>query len=61
MKKAAEAAGSADFTSLWSGQAAALGREIGAGDLTRQLAADAVERLTALGRSRSRTRIPVER
>ena len=48
LKAQAEAAGSDDFSSLWSGQAASLGREIGAGDLTRQLAADAEQRLKAL-------------
>ncbi len=31
--------------SLWSGQAAALGREMGAGDLTRTLWAETLERL----------------
>ena len=48
LKAKAEAAGSSDFSSLWSGQAASLGREIGSGDLTRLLAADAVQRLEAL-------------
>jgi len=45
LKAKAEAAGSADFSSLWSGQAAALGREMGAGDLTRALWAETMERL----------------
>jgi len=48
LKKQAEAAGADDFTSLWSGQAAALGREMGAADLTRRLAEDAASRLGAL-------------
>ena len=48
LKAKAEAAGSSDFSSLWSGQAASLAREIGAGDLTRQLAGDAARRLEAL-------------
>ncbi len=48
LKAKAEAAGSSDFSSLWAGQAASLGREIGAGDLTRELAADAEQRLKAL-------------
>ncbi len=48
LKAKAEAAGSSDFSSLWAGQAAALGRQIGAGDLTRQLATDAAQRLAAL-------------
>lgn len=48
LKAKAEAAGASDFSSLWSGQAARLGREIGAGDLTRHLAEDAARRLNAL-------------
>jgi nitronate monooxygenase len=38
LRAAAEAAGSTDFSPLWSGQAAALARESGAGELTRDLA-----------------------
>jgi nitronate monooxygenase len=41
----AEAAGSGDFSSLWSGQAAALAREMPAGALTRHLAAEALARM----------------
>ncbi|HUF45995.1 MAG TPA: nitronate monooxygenase [Aestuariivirgaceae bacterium] len=48
LRAAAEARGSGDFSALWSGQAVALGRELGAGELTLQLAADAAERLSAL-------------
>jgi nitronate monooxygenase len=48
LKAKAEAAGASDFSSLWAGQAASLGREIGAGDLTRELAEDAARRLEAL-------------
>ncbi len=48
LKAKAEAAGSNDFSSLWSGQAAVLGREMGAGDLTRWLAEDAARRLREL-------------
>lgn len=51
LKATAEAAGNSDFSSLWSGQAAALGREIGAGELTRQLAREALQRLAWLARS----------
>ena len=47
LRAKAEAAGSSDFTPLWSGQAAALGRDMPAGDLTRHLAADALARLGA--------------
>jgi nitronate monooxygenase len=45
LKAAAEAKGSADFTSLWSGQSAALGREMPAGTLTKHLAQEALSRL----------------
>jgi nitronate monooxygenase len=51
LRKAAEARGSADFTPMWSGQAAALGRALAAGDLTRRLATEALDRLAALGRA----------
>ncbi|MEC7575387.1 MAG: hypothetical protein VX973_10930 [Pseudomonadota bacterium] len=36
-RAAAEAQGSGDFTSLWSGQATALGWEMSSGDLTRTI------------------------
>jgi nitronate monooxygenase len=42
-----KAAGSGDFTPFWSGQAAPLGRALPAGDLTRLLAAEALEILEA--------------
>tara|TARA_R100000005_G_scaffold73810_1_gene41036 strand:+ start:1070 stop:2167 length:1098 start_codon:yes stop_codon:yes gene_type:complete len=48
LKAVAEKAGSGDFSSLWSGQAAALGRDLEAGDLTRALASDASQRLGLL-------------
>ena len=48
LKAAAEANGNTDFTSLWSGQAARRGGEVGAADLTRQLADDALVRLRAI-------------
>jgi nitronate monooxygenase len=48
LKAKAEAVGRADFSSLWSGQAARLGREMGAGELTTRLADDALRRLRAL-------------
>ena len=48
LKATAEAAGSSDFSLLWAGQAASLAREIGAGDLTRELAESAVECFSAL-------------
>jgi nitronate monooxygenase len=48
LKAKAEAAGSGDFSSLWSGQAAGLAREMGAGELTRELGEDAARRLKGL-------------
>jgi len=48
LRQRAEAAGAADFSPLWAGQAARFCREIGAAELTRQLASDALERLAAL-------------
>lgn len=48
LKAKAESAGRADFSSLWSGQAAALGRAMGAGELTVTLAGDAQQRLRAM-------------
>jgi nitronate monooxygenase len=48
LKTAAEAKGSSDFSSLWSGQSAALGREMPAAQLTRQLAEETLDRLGAL-------------
>ena len=47
LRATAEAAGSVDFTPLWAGQAAGLGREMPAGELTRRLMSEA----TALMRS----------
>lgn len=45
LKAAAEAKGSGEFGSLWSGQAARLGREMPAGELTRTLAREAGAKL----------------
>ena len=42
LRAKAEATGSTDFSPLWSGQAAKLPRGIGAGELTRKLAEDAL-------------------
>jgi nitronate monooxygenase len=49
LKGQAEARGSGDFSSLWAGQAAALGRELPAAELTRALAEDALARLARRG------------
>lgn len=45
IRSAAEANGSSDFSSLWAGQAAGLGRELPAGELTLTLARDATRLL----------------
>jgi nitronate monooxygenase len=42
LRAATEPSGSGDFMPLWSGQAAALGRDLPAGELTRRLAAEAL-------------------
>jgi nitronate monooxygenase len=48
LRGAAEKRGSGDFSPLWAGEAAALGREESAETLTRQLWADAVEIMSRL-------------
>lgn len=48
LKAKAEAEGTADFSSLWSGQAASLGRAMDANALTRTLADEALARLKLL-------------
>ena len=48
LRAAAESRGSGDFSPLWAGQGAALGRALGAGELTQQLAAETLARLDAL-------------
>lgn len=45
LRAAAEKNGKGDFTPLWSGQAAALGREQGAAELTRRLYQDGMARM----------------
>jgi nitronate monooxygenase len=45
LRTKSEMAGSADFTPLWSGQAARLNRELPAAELTKQLAAETLEKL----------------
>ncbi len=42
LRAKAEKEGSGDFSPLWSGQAAALGRDIPAGELTRRIADEAL-------------------
>ena len=48
LRAKSEMAGSADFTPLWSGQAARLGRALPAAELTKQLAVEALENLKLL-------------
>jgi nitronate monooxygenase len=48
LRAKAEALGSGDFSPLWCGQAAALGREMPARELTKKLAAEAQNRLRRL-------------
>ena len=48
LKAKAEAVGSPDFSSLWSGQALTLGRRQAAAVLTRRLASESLSRLGAL-------------
>jgi nitronate monooxygenase len=43
LRAKAEAQGSGDFTPMWAGQAASLGRAMPAAELTRRLAAEALE------------------
>ena len=45
LKEKAESEGKSDFSLMWAGQAASLCREVGSGELTRQIAADAITRL----------------
>jgi nitronate monooxygenase len=51
LRAKAEAQGSGDFSPMWAGQAAALGRAMPAAELTKRLAAEALERLRALGKA----------
>jgi nitronate monooxygenase len=51
LRAKAESQGSDDFSGLFAGQAAALGRELPAGELTLRLATEALERLSALARA----------
>jgi len=46
LRSKSEPLGSSDFVALWSGQAAALGRELPAGELTRRLAEEALAKLS---------------
>jgi nitronate monooxygenase len=54
LRAKAEAQGSGDFSPMWAGQAASLGRPLPAAELTRKLAAEALERMRALGLASSK-------
>ena len=54
LRARAEAQGSGDFTSMWAGQAASLGRVMPAAELVRTLAAETQERLRRLGEGATR-------
>jgi nitronate monooxygenase len=56
LRAKAEAQGFGDFSPLWSGQAAALGRVLPAADLTRQLASETLDVLRNLGQAASAAR-----
>ena len=51
LRTKAESQGSADFSGLYAGQAAALCRELPAGELTLTLAVEALQRVGSLGRA----------
>jgi nitronate monooxygenase len=51
LRTKAESQGAADFTGLYAGEAAALCQELPTGELTLKLAAEALQRLGALGRA----------
>src|SRR6266508_252481 len=53
LRAKAEAQGSGDCSPMWAGQAAALGRAMPAGQLTKTLAAEALEHMRALAASTS--------
>jgi len=53
LRTAAESRGSTDYTYLPMGQAAPLGSELPAGELTRKLAAEAIQRLGTINRIES--------
>jgi nitronate monooxygenase len=50
LRAKAEANGSGEFSPMWAGQAAGLGRALPAGEITRRLAEEALERIASLSR-----------
>ena len=57
LRATAERRGSSDFTPLWAGQAAALGRECGAAELTQRLTDEAFALMRDLGVSLGNARL----
>jgi nitronate monooxygenase len=55
LRAKAEAQGSGDFSPMWSGQAAALGRAMPAAELTRALAAEALAHFARIGAAAGRS------
>ncbi|MGI9075573.1 MAG: NAD(P)H-dependent flavin oxidoreductase [Bryobacteraceae bacterium] len=55
LRSRSEAMNSDDFVPLWSGQAAHLARELPAGEVTRQLAADTLKKLNSPNQAHSRS------
>ena len=51
LRAKAEAQGSSDFSGLWAGQAASLGRALPAAELTRTLAAETLDIFSKLGKA----------
>ena len=52
LRTKAEAAGSGEFSALWTGQAGPLAREMPAGELTAALAEEALDRLKCISAQR---------
>jgi nitronate monooxygenase len=52
LRAKAETQGSGDFSPMWAGQAASLGRAMPAGELTRTLAAEALARMRSLAEAK---------
>jgi nitronate monooxygenase len=50
LRAKAEAQGSGDFSPMWAGQAVGLGRTLPAGEITRRLAEETLERFASLAK-----------
>jgi nitronate monooxygenase len=51
LRAKAEAEGKGDFSPLWSGEAAALGRELPAGEVVKRLAQEALARMREISQA----------